>query len=94
MEPKARLVARGFEEFLPGIDKDSPTCAHESLRLVLAVLAQKQWELRSMDIKTAFLQGQPIHRDVYVLPPVEANSPPDIVWKLKKCVHGLKGCFP
>ena len=30
--PKARLVARGFEEYCQDIQKDSPTCAHESLR--------------------------------------------------------------
>ena len=27
--PKARLVARGFEEYSQDIQKDSPTCAHE-----------------------------------------------------------------
>jgi len=85
--PKARLVARGFEEYNNDLQKDSPTCAHESLRLIMAVTAQRQWQLHSMDIKTAFLQGQPMDREVFIRPPKEANC--DGVWLLNKCVYGL-----
>ena len=54
---KARLVARGFEEQnLTEIERDSPTCSREGLRLVLAIVAIKSWEIRSVDIKTALLQ--------------------------------------
>ena len=35
-----------------------------------------------MDIKTAFLQGQLIDRDVYNKPPVEARACSNMVWKL------------
>ena len=36
--PKARLAARGFEELnMQELQKDSPTCASESLRLLLSV---------------------------------------------------------
>ena len=86
IKSKARLVARGFEEYTLNVDKDSPTCAHESLRLILAVLAQNSWKVNSMDIKTAFLQGKPIDRDVYIRPPKEANTNSNVVWKLKKNV--------
>lgn len=86
--PKARLVARGFEEFGDYVEKDSPTCGHDSLRVVLSILATKGWKLHSMDIKTAFLQGDTMDRDVYVKPPKEANV--QGVWHLKKCVYGLK----
>ena len=41
-----------------------------------------------MDIKTAFLQGNKLSRDVY-LKPVEANCETNYVWKLKKSVYGL-----
>jgi len=85
--PKARLVARGFEEFTANIQKESPTCAHEPLRLIIALTAQHQWELHAMDIKTAFLQGQNMDREVYVVPPKEANS--NGIWLLNKCVYGL-----
>ena len=40
--PKARLVARGFEEEGPQeIPKDYTTCLKESLRPILAIVAQK-----------------------------------------------------
>ena len=41
------------------------------------------------DIKTAFLQGNKLSRDVYLKPPVEANCESNFVWKLKKYVYGL-----
>ncbi|XP_062575311.1 uncharacterized protein LOC134267393 [Saccostrea cucullata] len=56
---KARLVARGFEEIdREAIPKDSPTCGSDSVRLVLTVLAQRNWSVYTMDIKTAFLKVQ------------------------------------
>ena len=87
--PKARLVARGFEDFHnKDIPKDSPTCSVESLRTVLAVISQKQWSIQTMDIKTAFLQGAELSRTVYLRPPSEAHTHGK-VWKLQKCVYGL-----
>ena len=49
--PKARLVARGCQAFTADIQKDSSTCSHESLRRMIAITAQHQWELHAMDIK-------------------------------------------
>ncbi|KAL6481141.1 hypothetical protein MHYP_G00092210 [Metynnis hypsauchen] len=87
--PKARLVARGFEELnRQELQKDSPTCAAESLRLLLAVICQNLWQVHSMDIKSAFLQGVELSRDIYIRPPPEAASE-NVIWKLKKCVYGL-----
>lgn len=87
--PKARLVARGFEELrVSELQKDSPTCASESLRLLVAVICQKQWRLHSMDIKSAFLQGMELSRDIFIRPPPEANRT-GMLWKLRKCVYGL-----
>ena len=86
--PKARLVARGFEEIDSNVQKDSPTCAGESLRIVLAVIAQRQWKVNSMDIKTAFLQGHLLERQVFLRPPPEAHAKGKI-WLLNKCVYGL-----
>ena len=84
-------MARGFEEFRyhnGEIEKDSPTCSHESIRIILAILAHRHWELHSMDVKTAFLQGQRMDRDVYIKPPKEAKCS-GILWRLNKCVYGL-----
>jgi hypothetical protein len=86
--PKAILVARGFEEMDNDIQKDSPTCSSESLKVVLAVMAQKEWMPKSMDIKTAFLQGNKLERNVFLRPPKEAREKEQL-WKLEKCVYGL-----
>ena len=89
MITKARLVARGFED--QGTDKgkvDSPTCSKESLALILSILSMKKWQCQAIDIKTAFLQGKRLDRDVYLKPPKEFQSQ-GIVWKLKKAVYGL-----
>ena len=89
LKPKARLVARGFEENDRNIEKDSPTVGKDSLRVMLSTVTDKQWKLRSIDIKTAFLQGEHIKRPVFLKPPAEANCPMKHVWMLKKCVYGL-----
>jgi hypothetical protein len=86
--PKARLVARGFEEMTTDLPKDSPTCSTESLRVILAIFALKHWRPKSIDIKTAFLQGSELTRDIFVKPPKEAGVT-DSVWWLRKCVYGL-----
>ena len=87
---KARLVAKGFQdpeaEF---IRTDSPTCSKEGLRIALAVMTSNGWKLNSMDIETAFLQGNNFKRNVYLEPPPEANVAKGRIWKLEKCVYGL-----
>ena len=84
---KARLVVRGFEEDTSSLQTDSPTCCKESLRIALGILASRRWKLHSLDVKSAFLQGQPIERELYVKPPKQANATG--VWRLLKCPYGL-----
>ena len=84
--PKARLMARGFEEDNRNLNKESPTCFKDSFRVINAIVAQKQWKLNATD-KTAFLQGEEFDREVYLYPPKEANT--NRIRKLKKCVYGL-----
>ena len=84
---KSRLCVRGFEEEDQNFRTDSPTCSREGLRLALTLIASKGWKLNSLDVKTAFLQGKPIERDVYVKPPKEVNT--NKIWKLNKTVYGL-----
>lgn len=85
---KARLVVRGFEEETD-VKSDSPTVHKESLRLFLAAAATHCYDIHSIDIKAAFLQGQDIDRIIYVQPPKEYQSDEAVVWKLNKCVYGL-----
>ena len=86
---KARLVARGYEE-LGEVVSDSPTMNKSSLRIILSLAASKQWLLETTDIKSAFLQGDTINREVYVKPPREAKLEKGFLWKLEKCLYGLK----
>ena len=86
LKTKARLCARGFEETCD-FRTDSPTCMRESVRIVLCIITSKSWILHSIDYKTAFLQGKPIERDLYIKPPKEANT--SMIWKLRKTVYGL-----
>ena len=85
---RARLVARGFEETMENC-VDSPTIGKCVVRIVLCLAASHSWTIKSTDIKSAFLQGLPLEREVYIKPPQEANLPQDRLWKLKKCLYGL-----
>ncbi|KAL5007820.1 hypothetical protein ScPMuIL_016626 [Solemya velum] len=86
---RARLVSRGFEERL-FIPSDSPTVGKGALRIVLTVAAYKVWKIKTTDIKSAFLQGKQLDREVYVKPPTESNTPSGMVWKLRHGLYGLK----
>ena len=87
-ELKARLVARGCEEDKGSLERQSPTCHKESLRVALFINACMNWEMNSLDVKCAFLQGKLLEREVYLRPPREANVK-GVLWKLNKCVYGL-----
>ena len=60
---RARLVARGFEESLDSY-VDSPTIGKCVVRIVLCIAVSYGWTIQSTDIKSAFLQGLPLERDV------------------------------
>ena len=85
---KARLVARGFEEEMAEWEKDAPTCNAETLKFCLTVMKLKKWTCYSLDVKTAYLQGDEIQREVYLRPPKEGDW--GGLWKLRKTVYGLK----
>lgn len=87
-ETRARLVARGYEED-QSVPKDSPTLSKSSLRVILTVAASNSWTVETTDIKSAFLQGSELNRNVLIKPPKEAEMKGKL-WKLKKCLYGLK----
>ena len=85
---KARLVAKGFQDKTNvDVRKDSPTCLRDSLHIALMLAATNNWAVRSLDVKCAFLQGKEIQREVFLKPPIEANT--GKVWKLRKTIYGL-----
>ncbi len=85
---KARLVARGFEEEIQCWEKDAPTCNPETLKFCLTVINQKEWKCHTIDIQTAYLQGEQIKRVVYVKPPEEIEN--GVLWRLNKTIYGLQ----
>ncbi|CAI7795799.1 unnamed protein product [Closterium sp. NIES-53] len=65
---KARYVAHGFSQ-RQGVDffqTFSPTPKMTTLRVLLHVAAQRDYELHSLDFSTAFLQGS-LHEEIWLL---------------------------
>ena len=44
---------------------------------------------KQQTFKSAFLQGRPISRNVFIQPPPEAGIASGYVWKLNRCLYGL-----
>jgi Reverse transcriptase (RNA-dependent DNA polymerase) len=64
---KTRIVAKGFTQTAGEDYHDtfSPVARLESLRLILAIAAQLDWELRQLDVKTAFLHAE-LDEEIYM----------------------------
>ena len=75
---KARLVAKGFQE-LDQPQSDSPTAAKESFKLIMALSANYNFKIVSVDIRAAFLQAKTLDREVYVKPPKDQEKE-GIIW--------------
>ena len=87
-EVRARLVARGYEDE-QCYPKDSPTIGKSAMRMIMAISASKNWKIKTTDIKSAFLQGKEMDREVFLTPPREASTERGKLWKLKHCLYGL-----
>ncbi|CAL8099446.1 unnamed protein product [Prunus armeniaca] len=90
---KAQLVARGFSQQY-GLDYDktfSPVAKLTTIRVLLALAANKDWNLYQMDVKNAFLHGE-LDREIYMTQPMgfENEVHLEYVCKLKKALYGLK----
>ena len=55
---------------------------------MVALSVAEKWLINSIDIKSAFLQGKPMERKIYLKPPIEAYAEGKL-WCLKKAVYGL-----
>ena len=89
-QTKARLVVRGFEEKDMEIQKDSPTVGKGAMRLFISITARENWTVKTTDIKSAFLQGKELEREIYIKPPKESKASQNVIWKLKHGLYGLK----
>jgi hypothetical protein len=90
---KARLVAKGFTQ-IEGIDFQetfSLVARYEAIRFLLAYTTLEDWELKAMDIKTAFLYGE-LNEEIYIEQPegFAKRGQENQVCRLKKAIYGLK----
>ncbi|CAI7756372.1 unnamed protein product [Closterium sp. NIES-53] len=90
---KARYVARGFSQ-RQGVDYFhtlSPTPKMTTLRVLLHIAAQCDYELHSLDFSTAFLQGS-LHEEIWLRRPpgLTGSFPPGTQWSLRRPVYGLR----
>ncbi|CAI7895544.1 unnamed protein product [Closterium sp. NIES-54] len=90
---KARYVARGFNQ-RQGVDffqTFSPTPKMTTLRVLLHVAAQRDYELHSLDFSTAFLQGS-LHEEIWLRRPpgFTGSFPAGNQWSLRRPVYGLR----
>ena len=87
MKPKAHLVACGFEEdSLKTFEKESPTALKDTSKTLLSTII---WNLKSIEIKAAFLKGEFLKWYVYLEPLPEPHCDNNQIWILNKCVNGL-----
>lgn len=67
---KARLVAKGYVQ-KKGVDFDevfAPVARLDTVRLILALAANRGWQVHHLDVKSAFLHGE-LEDEVYVSQP-------------------------
>ncbi|GJP59827.1 hypothetical protein CLOP_g15312 [Closterium sp. NIES-67] len=90
---KARYCAKGYtqKKGLDFFDTFSPTAKLPTLRTLLDVAARGNFEVHSMDVSAAFLQGD-LPEDIFMERPqgFPLPFPPGTVWKLNRPVYGLK----
>jgi hypothetical protein len=87
---KARLVAKGFTQ-IPGQDFTftfAPVARWDSIRTLLCLSAIHDYELRQLDVKTAYLNG-PLDEEIYMKAPDGFNYACPY-WRLRKGLYGLR----
>ncbi|CAI7754663.1 unnamed protein product [Closterium sp. NIES-54] len=90
---KARDVARGFSQ-QQGVDyfqTFSPTPKMTTLRVLLLVATQRDYELHSLDFSTAVLQGS-LHEEIWLRRPpgFTGSFPASTQWRFRRPVYGLR----
>ena len=90
---KARLVVKGYSQQY-GVDfleTFAPVARLDTIKLLFALAAQKQWRVHQLDVKSAFLNGF-LKEEIFIEQPegFEVAGHEDKVYKLRKALYGLK----
>ncbi|CAI7832332.1 unnamed protein product, partial [Closterium sp. NIES-54] len=90
---KARYVARGFSQRqeVDYFQTFFPTPKMTTLRVLLHVAAQHDYEWHFLDFSNAFLQGS-LHEEIWLRrqPGFTGSFPVDTQWSLRRPVYGLR----
>ena len=91
---KARIVAKGYAQKY-GVDYEetyAPVVRYSSLRLIISLAANYDWEMHHMDVKSAYLNGD-LEEEIYMEQPEgvpRVKGKEDWVCSLRKALYGLK----
>ena len=92
---KARWVVQGFgqKEGIDFFETFSPTSRFQCMKMLFALAAEHNWEIKQVDFDTAYLNAI-LGEDIYIRPPKgfepESDIKGEIVLKLHKALYGLK----
>lgn len=87
---KARLVAKGFQVQEESMNTMyAPVARMSTIRMLFAEAIQNDWNIRQMDIPTAFLNGT-IESEIYIKIPEGVEIDNSRVLKLNRALYGLK----
>ena len=87
--PKARCVARGFQDQREDIDSNSPAASGDSRRCFIATARARRLCVGIADVKQAYLNADLNSKaTVYLIPPT-GYAEEGVIWQLTKAVYGL-----
>ncbi|RVW98283.1 Retrovirus-related Pol polyprotein from transposon RE1 [Vitis vinifera] len=90
---KARLVVKGYAQMfrVDFSETFAPVARLDTIRMLLALAAQKGWNIHQMDVKSAFLNGY-LEEEIFVEQPEGfiVKGMEEKVYLLKKALYGLK----
>eukprot|EP00971_Amphidinium_carterae_P327521 6458931-Amphidinium_carterae.3 len=97
---KSRMVIPGHLDPALGESRsDAPTVAPEVICMMVSIAARRGWDIVTFDVTTAFLQGKPTERDIYIRSPKQTlpslddhqlpEIPPCTLLKVLKSAYGL-----